>query len=97
MYVSDTNFIKKRIAKKLDLNFINFNKINNLDCIINTTSNYDVLNNSFTKLNLDGKIIEVEMSYLQLPAAAANAVILLIITLTIVYLMTKFIDIRKEL
>ena len=44
-----------------------------------------------------GKIIEVEMSYLQLPAAAANAVILLIITLTIVYLMTKFIDIRKEL
>ena len=29
-----------------------------LDCIINTTSDYDVLNNSFTKLNLDGKIIE---------------------------------------
>ena len=28
-----------------------------------------------------GKIIQVEMSYLQLPAAAANAVILLFITL----------------
>ena len=58
LYVSDTNFIKKRIAKKLDLNFINFNKINKLDCIVNTTSNYNVLNDSFSKLNLDGKIIE---------------------------------------
>ena len=58
LYVSDTNFIKKRIAKKLDLNFINFNKINKLDCIVNTTSDYNVLNDSFSKLNLDGKIIE---------------------------------------
>jgi len=58
LYVSDVNLSKKSIAKKLNLNFINYNKINNLDCIINTTSNYDVLNNSFTKLNLDGKIIE---------------------------------------
>ena len=58
LYVSDVNLSKKSIAKKLNLNFIHYNKINNLDCIINTTSNYDVLNNSFTKLNLDGKIIE---------------------------------------
>ena len=58
LYVSDVNLSKKSIAKKLNLNFINYNKINNLDCIINTTSNYDVLNNSFTKLNLDGRIIE---------------------------------------
>ena len=58
LYVSDVNLSKKSIAKRLNLNFIHYNKINNLDCIINTTSNYDVLNNSFTKLKLDGKIIE---------------------------------------
>jgi len=44
-----------------------------------------------------GKIIYVEMSYLQLPAAAANAVILLFLTLLIIWIMTKMIDIRKEL
>ncbi len=44
-----------------------------------------------------GKIIQVEMSYLQLPSAAANAVILLIITLMVIFIMTKIIDIRKEL
>ncbi len=44
-----------------------------------------------------GKIIQVEMSYLQLPSAAANAVILLLITLMIIFIMTKIIDIRKEL
>ena len=37
------------------------------------------------------------MNYLQFPGAAANAVILLIITIFIIYVMTKFIDIRKEL
>jgi putative spermidine/putrescine transport system permease protein len=37
------------------------------------------------------------MSYLQLPAAAANAVILLFLTLLIIWIMTKMIDIRKEL
>ncbi|MDC0161625.1 hypothetical protein OAI94_00260, partial [bacterium] len=58
LYVSDVNLSKKSIAKKLNLNFIHYNKINHLDCIINTTSDYNVLNNSFTKLNLDGKIIE---------------------------------------
>ena len=44
-----------------------------------------------------GKIINVEMTYLQFPAAAANAVILIIITLMIIFAMTKVVDIRKEL
>ena len=44
-----------------------------------------------------GKIINVEMTYLQFPAAAANAVILIILTLMIIYAMTKLVDIRKEL
>lgn len=44
-----------------------------------------------------GKIIQVEMSYLQFPAAAANAVILLAIVLMIIYGLTRVIDIRKEL
>ena len=33
-------------------------KIKDLDVIINTTSNYDVLNQSLKKLNLEGKFIE---------------------------------------
>ena len=44
-----------------------------------------------------GKIINVQMNYLQFPAAAANAVILIITTLLIIWIMTKMIDIRKEL
>ena len=44
-----------------------------------------------------GKIINVEMTYLQFPAAAANAVILIIITLMIIFAMTKLVDIREEL
>ena len=44
-----------------------------------------------------GKIINTEMNYLQLPGAAANSVILLLITIFIIIVMTKFIDIRKEL
>ena len=43
------------------------------------------------------KIINVEMTYLQFPAAAANAVILIIVTLMIIFAMTKLVDIRKEL
>ena len=58
LYVTDLNINKKKIAKKLKLNFINYTKADDLDCIINTTSSYNVLNNSFAKLNLDGKIIE---------------------------------------
>ena len=44
-----------------------------------------------------GKIINVEMTYLQFPAAAANAVILIIVTLMIIFAMTKLVDVRKEL
>ena len=44
-----------------------------------------------------GKIIQVEMSYLQFPAAAANAVILLSVVLMIIYGLTRVVDIRKEL
>ncbi len=58
LYVTDINTNKRKISKKLNLNFINFSKINNLDCIINTTSSYEILNACFTKLNLDGKVVE---------------------------------------
>ena len=58
LYVTDLNKNKKRIAKKLKFNFVEFTKVDNFDCIVNTTSNYNVLNESFTKLNLDGKLIE---------------------------------------
>ncbi len=44
-----------------------------------------------------GKIVQVEMSYLQFPAAAANAVILLAVVLMIIYGLTRVVDIRKEL
>ena len=44
-----------------------------------------------------GKIIQVQTSYLQFPAAAANAVILLIITLMMIWGLTRVADIRKEL
>ena len=44
-----------------------------------------------------GKIINVEMQYLQFPAAAANAVILILTTLMIIFGMTRIIDVRKEL
>ena len=37
------------------------------------------------------------MQYLQFPAAAANAVILIITTLMIIYGMTRIVDVRKEL
>ena len=42
-----------------------------------------------------GKIINTEMNYLQLPGAAANSVILLLITIFIIIVMTKFIDISN--
>ena len=44
-----------------------------------------------------GKVIHVEMQYLQFPAAAANAVILLAAVLMIIYGLTRIVDIRKEL
>ncbi|MEO8808443.1 MAG: ABC transporter permease, partial [Burkholderiaceae bacterium] len=44
-----------------------------------------------------GKIIQVQTSYLQFPMAAANAVILLLITLMMIWGLTRLVDIRKEL
>jgi putative spermidine/putrescine transport system permease protein len=44
-----------------------------------------------------GKIIEVRLNALQFPAAAANAVILLGITFLIITMLTRMVDIRKEL
>ena len=44
-----------------------------------------------------GKIIQVQTSYLQFPAAAANAVILLALTLLMIFGLTRVVDIRKEL
>ena len=43
-----------------------------------------------------GKIINVEMQYLQFPAAAANAVILIFTTLMIIFGMTRIIDVRRS-
>jgi putative spermidine/putrescine transport system permease protein len=44
-----------------------------------------------------GKVIETRINALQFPSAAASAVILLAVTLLIIYVMTKLVDIRKEL
>ncbi len=44
-----------------------------------------------------GKIIQVQTGYLQFPAAAANAIILLAVVLMIVWGLTRLVDIRKEL
>ena len=44
-----------------------------------------------------GKIIEVRLNALQFPAAAANAVILLAVTLMIIAGLQRLVDIRKEL
>ena len=44
-----------------------------------------------------GKIIETRLNALQFPAAAANAVILLGVTILIIAALTKVVDIRKEL
>ena len=58
VFITDINIKKKKFANILGLKFINFKKIKDLDVIINTTSNYDVLNQSLKKLNLEGKFIE---------------------------------------
>jgi putative spermidine/putrescine transport system permease protein len=44
-----------------------------------------------------GKIIETRLNALQFPAAAANAVILLGVTILIISVLTKIVDVRKEL
>src|SRR5580698_5309045 len=44
-----------------------------------------------------GKIIQVQTSYLQFPLAAANAVILLIVVLFVIWALSRLVEIRKEL
>jgi len=44
-----------------------------------------------------GKMIQVQTSYLQFPLAAANAIALLLIVLMMIWALTRFVDIRKEL
>lgn len=44
-----------------------------------------------------GKIIQVQTSFLQFPLAAANAVMLLLVVLMIIWGLTRMVDIRKEL
>ncbi len=44
-----------------------------------------------------GKVIQVQLSYLQFPLAAANAVVLLAVVLMIIWAMTRLVDIRAEL
>ena len=58
VYINDNNIKKKKFSKILGLKFINFKKIKNADVIINTTSDYEVLNQSLDKLTLEGKFIE---------------------------------------
>jgi putative spermidine/putrescine transport system permease protein len=44
-----------------------------------------------------GKVIQVQLSYLQFPLAAANAMVLLAAVLVLVWGMTRLVDIRAEL
>jgi putative spermidine/putrescine transport system permease protein len=44
-----------------------------------------------------GKIIETRLAAIQFPPAAANAVILLMITMLIITALNRLVDIRKEL
>lgn len=44
-----------------------------------------------------GKVIQVQMSYLQFPAAAAQAMVLLALVLLLIAGMTRLVDIRREL
>ncbi len=44
-----------------------------------------------------GKVIQVQASYLQFPAAAANAVMLLGVVLLMIAALTRLVDLRKEL
>lgn len=44
-----------------------------------------------------GKVIQVQLSYLQFPLAAANAVVLLAAVLMVITAMTRLVDVRKEL
>jgi len=44
-----------------------------------------------------GKVIQVQLSYLQFPLAAANAVVLLGAVLIIIWALTRVVDVRAEL
>ncbi|MCR5866689.1 ABC transporter permease [Aquincola sp. J276] len=44
-----------------------------------------------------GKVIQVQASYLQFPAAAANAVILLVVVLMMIVALMRLVNLRKEL
>ena len=44
-----------------------------------------------------GKAIATELSYLQFPPAAANAMVLLAIVIMMIVALTRIVDIRKEL
>lgn len=44
-----------------------------------------------------GKTIMTELSYLQFPPAAANALVLLITVVLMLVMLTRLVDIRKEL
>jgi putative spermidine/putrescine transport system permease protein len=44
-----------------------------------------------------GKVIQVQASYLQFPAAAANAVMLLAAVLLMIVALTRWVDLRREL
>jgi putative spermidine/putrescine transport system permease protein len=44
-----------------------------------------------------GKIIQVQAGYLQFPAAAANAVILLAVVLLMIAALLRLVNLRKEL
>jgi len=58
VYITDNNIKKKKFSKILGLKFTNFKKIKEVDVIINTTADYEVLNQSLDKLTLEGKFIE---------------------------------------
>ncbi len=44
-----------------------------------------------------GKAIWTELSYLQFPPAAANAMVLLAIVVMMIVALTRIVDLRKEL
>jgi putative spermidine/putrescine transport system permease protein len=44
-----------------------------------------------------GKVVETRLNALQFPPAAANAVILLAVTLLIIVGLNRIVDVRKEL
>jgi putative spermidine/putrescine transport system permease protein len=44
-----------------------------------------------------GKAIWIELSYLQFPPAAANAIVLLAVVILMIVALMRIVDIRKEL